>query len=171
MLNLLVKNWKLRVWRPLLDFFHVICKISNFDIWTGKHLAQASTELTVPTKWAFRKLVERCIRLYCSNMYTVQTRISVANPSTSFPRICFTLATLLRLPGLTLPMLTIPIQLIQNPLTLVCILDSLPDKLLHYFLSFGFSKYMLFGWRTIGHPRFSWTCLILIKSSILSTQS
>ena len=31
-------------------FFHVVCKISNFDMWTAKHLAQAScTELTLPT--------------------------------------------------------------------------------------------------------------------------
>ena len=30
-------------------FFHVICKVSNFDIWTAKHLAQAAcTELTLP---------------------------------------------------------------------------------------------------------------------------
>ena len=29
-------------------FFHVICKVSNFNIWTTKHLAQASfTELTL----------------------------------------------------------------------------------------------------------------------------
>ena len=30
-------------------FFHVVCKISNFDKWTAKHLVQAScTELTLP---------------------------------------------------------------------------------------------------------------------------
>ena len=34
MLNLLVKNWKLRVWCSLSYFFHVICKISNWP----KHL-------------------------------------------------------------------------------------------------------------------------------------
>ena len=29
-------------------FFHVVCKISNFDMWTAKHLVQAScTELTL----------------------------------------------------------------------------------------------------------------------------
>ena len=29
-------------------FFHVVCKISNFNMWTSKHLAQASvTELTL----------------------------------------------------------------------------------------------------------------------------
>ena len=39
----------------------------------------------------------------------------------------------------------VPIQLIQNHLTLVSTLDSLPDKLLHYFLSFGLSKYSVFG--------------------------
>ena len=32
----------------LVLFFHVVCKISNFDMWTAKHLAQAScTELTL----------------------------------------------------------------------------------------------------------------------------
>ena len=48
MLNLLVKNWKLRVWCYLFHYFHVICKISNFNMWTAKHLAQASrNELTL----------------------------------------------------------------------------------------------------------------------------
>ena len=43
MLDLLMKNWKLRVWCSLFHFFHVICKIPNFDIlWTVKHLAKAS---------------------------------------------------------------------------------------------------------------------------------
>ena len=46
--NLLVKKWKLRVWGSLFHFFHAICKISNFDTWTARHLAQASfTELTL----------------------------------------------------------------------------------------------------------------------------
>ena len=49
MLDLLVKNWKITVWCFLFHFFHVICKISNFNLWTAKHLAQAScTELTLP---------------------------------------------------------------------------------------------------------------------------
>ena len=130
-----------------------------------------STKMILTVQNHFGPIEGQGIRLYCSNMYTVQTRISVANPSTTFSRICSTLATLLQLPGLTLPMLTIPIQLIQNPLTSVVILGSLPDKLLHYFLSFGFSKYFLFGWKTLRHPHFSWTCLTLIKFSILSTQS
>ena len=48
MLNLLVKNWKLRLWCSLFHFFHVIFEISNFNMWTEKHLAQAScTELTL----------------------------------------------------------------------------------------------------------------------------
>ena len=48
MLHLLVKNWKLRVWSSLFHFFYVICKISDFNMWTAKHLAQAScTELTL----------------------------------------------------------------------------------------------------------------------------
>ena len=46
MLNLLVKNWKLRVWCSLFHFFHVICKI--FDMRTTNHLVQPScTELTL----------------------------------------------------------------------------------------------------------------------------
>ena len=40
---------KLRVWPSL---FHVICKISNFNMWTAKHLAQASCpELTLHFTW------------------------------------------------------------------------------------------------------------------------
>ena len=32
----------------LVLFFHLVCKISNFNMWTAKHLAQAScTELTL----------------------------------------------------------------------------------------------------------------------------
>ena len=49
-LDLLIKNWKLRFWWSLFHFFHVICKISNFNMWTAKHLAQAScTELSLLT--------------------------------------------------------------------------------------------------------------------------
>ena len=49
MLDVLMKNWKIRVWCSLFHFFHVTCKISNFNMWTAKHLAQAScTELTLP---------------------------------------------------------------------------------------------------------------------------
>ena len=55
MLDLVVKNWKLRVWCSLFHFFHVIWKISNFNM----HLAQAScTELTLK-------------RLQCSVYYIV----------------------------------------------------------------------------------------------------
>ena len=47
-IDLLVTNWKLRVWCFLSHLFHVICKISNFNMWTAKHLMQAScTELTL----------------------------------------------------------------------------------------------------------------------------
>ena len=51
--DLLLKNWKLRVWCSLFHFSRVICKISKFNMWTGKHLAQAScTELTLNhTEW------------------------------------------------------------------------------------------------------------------------
>ena len=38
-----------------VSFFHMICKITNFDIWTAKHLAEAScTELTwlFPNWWS-----------------------------------------------------------------------------------------------------------------------
>ena len=48
MLDLLMKKWKLRIWCSLFHFFHVISKISNFTMWTAKHLAQVScTELTL----------------------------------------------------------------------------------------------------------------------------
>ena len=37
-----------KVWYSLLQFSNVICKISNSNMWTTKHLAQASwTELTL----------------------------------------------------------------------------------------------------------------------------
>ena len=48
MLNLLVKNWK------LFPLFHVICNISNFNMWTANHLAHAScTELTLQRPISF----------------------------------------------------------------------------------------------------------------------
>ena len=48
MLDLLIKNQKLRVWCFLFNSFHVIWKISNSNMWTAKHLVQASwTELTL----------------------------------------------------------------------------------------------------------------------------
>ena len=48
MLDLLMKNWKLKSLMFFASFFHVIYKISNFNLWTAKHLAQAScTELTL----------------------------------------------------------------------------------------------------------------------------
>ena len=35
-----------------VSFFYVICKISNFNMWTAKHLVQAScTELTLRQIW------------------------------------------------------------------------------------------------------------------------
>ena len=50
MLKLLVKNWKLLVWCSFIHLYHVTRKISNFNMWTAKHLAQAScTELTLFT--------------------------------------------------------------------------------------------------------------------------
>ena len=68
----LVKNWKLRVWCSLFYFFHVICKISNFNMWTPKHLAQAScTELTLKVK----------IKAYYPNIYTVPVLISQSSLS------------------------------------------------------------------------------------------
>ena len=52
-LDLLVKTWKRRVWCSLFYFFHVICKTSNFNMWTAKHLARAPcTELT-SLAWAY----------------------------------------------------------------------------------------------------------------------
>ena len=47
-LDLLMRNWKLIVWCSLFHLFHVICKISNFNLWTARHLVQASSiELTL----------------------------------------------------------------------------------------------------------------------------
>ena len=49
MLFLLMKIWRIRVWCSLFHLFQVICKISNFNMWTAKHMAQAScTDLTLP---------------------------------------------------------------------------------------------------------------------------
>ena len=70
-LDLLMKKRKLRVWCYLFHFFHVICKISNFNMWTAKHLAKAScTELTLlgmynfagtlPNFWTFRHPFNGC---------------------------------------------------------------------------------------------------------------
>ena len=42
------------------SFFHVICKISNIDIWTAKHLVQASfTELTLTFEQILFKVVHK----------------------------------------------------------------------------------------------------------------
>ena len=58
MLDLLMKNWELC---SLFQFFHVVWKISNFDMWTTKHLAQASrTEFTLPSltiHWRINKSI------------------------------------------------------------------------------------------------------------------
>ena len=60
MLDLLIKNWKRRVWCSLFNFFHVICKISNFNMWTTKHLVQASwTELTLAPPFTLALRTER----------------------------------------------------------------------------------------------------------------
>ena len=62
MLDLLVKDWKLRVWCSLFHFFQVICKISNFNMWTAKHLALAScTELTLLIHFSGDDLKEKQI--------------------------------------------------------------------------------------------------------------
>ena len=46
--NHMKKNWRLRVWCFLFCFLFLICKISNFNIWTSEHFAPAScTELTL----------------------------------------------------------------------------------------------------------------------------
>ena len=68
MLDLLMINWKLRVWSSLFHFFHVICKISNFNMWTAKHLAQAScTELTL-FKAFLNNVIEKMKNLIISNV-------------------------------------------------------------------------------------------------------
>ena len=38
MLDLLAKHWKLWVWCSLFHFFHVNCKIPNFNMWTASFL-------------------------------------------------------------------------------------------------------------------------------------
>ena len=64
--NLLAKNWKLRIWCLWFHFFHVIWNsISNFNMWTTKHLAQVScTELTslVWVDLSRRKRIFYCYR-------------------------------------------------------------------------------------------------------------
>ena len=43
--------------------FHVVCKISNFNMWTAKHLVQAScTELTLLKLWQFYQHILSNIR-------------------------------------------------------------------------------------------------------------
>ena len=57
-------------------FFHVVCEISNFDIWTAKHLAQAScTELPLHRKIIGQKspnvLYECSPPFSCNNTLTL----------------------------------------------------------------------------------------------------
>ena len=60
-------------------FFHVVCKISNFDTWMAKHLAQAScTELTLLFLKSRLKLGRR--QLAVDNMINCNKCISFANP-------------------------------------------------------------------------------------------
>ena len=74
-LDLLIKNWKLRAWCSLFHFFHVICKISNFNMWTAKHWAQASCTYWVDfTKEIFSRGVIFVIFrnwLMCTSYYAV----------------------------------------------------------------------------------------------------
>ena len=77
-----IKNWKLRVWCSLFHFFHVICKISNFNIWTAKHLAQAScTELTLSLRsWNFSVLVHNLsIKKRNFFLYMIQPNLTRRN--------------------------------------------------------------------------------------------
>ena len=78
MLDLLVKNWKLRVWGSLFHFFHVICKISNFNMWTAKHLAQASrTGLTLNENRKFSEFLSiNTIKIY---FFTTTSLLLVRN--------------------------------------------------------------------------------------------
>ena len=67
MLHLLVKNWILRVWYSLFQFLNVICKISNFDMWFVKHLAQAScTKLTLTGAYQTPTGKEMAILHHCA---------------------------------------------------------------------------------------------------------
>ena len=54
----------LAFWCFLFCFFHVVCKISNFDMWSTKYLAQAScTELTLLLQ---KGLILRDLNSQCS---------------------------------------------------------------------------------------------------------
>ena len=89
MLNLLVKNWKLRVWCSLFQFFHVIWKISNFNMWTAKHLAQAScTELTLPQEtWIKKNAPSKIISTRCQRpSRTFQDKMPRVSPLERNPR-------------------------------------------------------------------------------------
>ena len=72
MLDLLMKNGKLRVWCSLINFFHVICKLSNFNMWTTKHFTSAScSELTLlqnlfqPIVCTVRSSMRRSVSFAC----------------------------------------------------------------------------------------------------------
>ena len=48
-----------------VSFFHVICKISNFNMWTAKRLAQAScTDLTLTTFFNFNSFIFKIGKIF-----------------------------------------------------------------------------------------------------------
>ena len=76
MLDLLMKIWKLRVWDSLFHFFHVICKISNFNMWTAKHLVQAScTELTLTVVMTFLQLSYLTHKYWHWSLHSIENRL------------------------------------------------------------------------------------------------
>ena len=68
-IKLLVFNFSPILLLGFVPFFHGVCKISNLNMWTTKHLAQAScTELTLKTsllKFSFpigwRSVISKCL--------------------------------------------------------------------------------------------------------------
>ena len=68
------KKLKPRVWCSLFHFFHVVCKISHFNTWTAKHLAQAScTKFTVrffrEKSTEFKPFLQCCFECWEQIMY------------------------------------------------------------------------------------------------------
>ena len=87
-IRIFLANWKLRVWYSLFHYYHVICKISNLNMWTAKHLARAScTELTLK-QLIFGYLVKKVIMKRNSNSFFFQAvTISVYLAKVVFNRL------------------------------------------------------------------------------------
>ena len=63
-------------------FFHVVWKISNFNLWTGKHLAHAScTELTLLTRRNPSKYLYQCVEAWKSINATSELVLLIVHQS------------------------------------------------------------------------------------------